>query len=329
MRILPFLQQYTQPTIYIKQSPIPKIYIGVDHGNRQIKTVNHTFISGLVSSKTVPPGMKDILQYNGTYYSLSHKRLPYRSDKTVDENFFMLTLIAVAQEIFTRKIPGNTFDVALGIGLPPQHYSRQKDAFTRYFSSKGRVEYKYKGRLFRVCFTSVKVYPQAYAAILPRFSEVCNISKLFIIDIGGYTTDVLLLRNGQPDMQTCYSLELGTIKLYNDVINQVNAQFDLLLDEGHIDDILINGATDYPEEVIAIVQNCARTYAASIVNQLRELECDLRLDRSRFCGGGSILLKPYLLETKKLLKAEFSTTINENAAGFEWGIYQQSANDSH
>lgn len=121
--------------------------------------------------------------------------------------------------------------VCMGIGLPPQHFSRQKDKFARYFMSKGRVEYKYKGRLFRVCFTNVKVYPQAYATILPNFNEVRSYPKLFIIDIGGYTTDVLLLRNGMPDMSVCYSLELGTIKLYNEIINTVNATCDLLLDE--------------------------------------------------------------------------------------------------
>lgn len=306
------------------QVPIPKLYIGIDHGNRQIKTVHHTFISGVASSKTIPPGINEILEYNGLYYSLSHKRLPYRSDKTIDENFFILTLIAVAKEITTRKQPGTTFDIALGIGLPPQHYSRQKDVFSHYFLNKGRVEYKYKGRLFRVCFSNVKVYPQAYAAILPRYAEVRTIPKLFIVDIGGYTTDILLLRNGTPDMQVCYSLEQGTIKLYNEIINQVNAQADLLLDESHIDDILINHSTDYPLDVLNIVTSCAEKYAINLINQLRELECDLRIDRSRFCGGGSILLKEYLLKTGKIAKAEFSESLNENAIGFEAGISQQS-----
>lgn len=304
---------------------IPKIFIGIDHGNRQIKTVNTAFVSGVVASKTIPPGMRDILEYNGMYYSLSQKRLPYRSDKTIDDNFFILTLFAVAKEIIFRKYSGATFDVVLGIGLPPQHYSRLRDKFTQYFTNRGRVEFKYRGKLFRISFPNVKVYPQAYAAILPRFAEISKIPKLFVIDIGGYTTDVLLLRNGNPDMQVCYSLEQGTIKLYNEIINQVSTNYDFLLDESHIDDILLNHSTDYPQEVIDLTNSCAASYAASIINQLRELECDLRIDRSRFCGGGSILLKDFLLSTGKLAKAEFAENLNENAAGFEWGVYQQSA----
>ena len=306
------------------QIPIPQLYIGVDHGNRQVKTVHNTFISGIIKSSTVPPGMKDVLEYNDMYYSLSSKRLPYKIDKTVDEDFFILTLIAIAEEIFSRKLPGSTFDAALGVGLPPQHYSRQKDRFGKYFTDKGRIEYRYKGRQFRVCITNAKVYPQAYAAILPRYAEICAIPKLFIIDIGGYTTDVLLLRYGRPDMQVCYSLELGTIKLYNDIINKITSDTDILLDETHIDDILIHNASDYPAQIISTICSCAEEYAASIVNQLRELECDLRIDRSRFCGGGSIMLKPYLIKTGRVPRAEFSTELNENAAGFEWGIINQS-----
>ena len=36
---------------------------------------------------------------------------------------------------------------------------------------------------------------------------------MFIVDIGGYTTDVLLLRNGKPDLQFCRSLESGVITM--------------------------------------------------------------------------------------------------------------------
>lgn len=43
-----------------------------------------------------------------------------------------------------------------------------------------------------------------------------NTLRVFIIDIGGYTTDVLLLRNGKTDMQFCRSLETGIITMNNE-----------------------------------------------------------------------------------------------------------------
>ena len=71
--------------------------IGVDHGNKQIKTVHCVpFVSGLQQSMTRPFGPS--LQYGGNYYTLSNERIPYRKDKTGDDRFFILTLIAIAEE---------------------------------------------------------------------------------------------------------------------------------------------------------------------------------------------------------------------------------------
>ena len=78
--------------------------IGVDHGNKQIKTVHCApFVSGLQQSMTRPFGPS--LQYSGNYYTLSNERIPYRKDKTGDDRFFILTLIAIAEELtaLTRK----------------------------------------------------------------------------------------------------------------------------------------------------------------------------------------------------------------------------------
>jgi len=77
--------------------------IGVDHGNKQIKTVHgEPFVSGLQQSLTRPFGQS--LQYCGTYYTLSNERIPFHKDKTEDDRFFVLTLIAIAEEITARGI---------------------------------------------------------------------------------------------------------------------------------------------------------------------------------------------------------------------------------
>ena len=77
--------------------------IGVDHGNKQIKTVHCSpFVSGLQQSITKPFGQS--LQYRGNYYTLSNERIPFRKDKTEDDRFFVLTLIAIAEELEARQI---------------------------------------------------------------------------------------------------------------------------------------------------------------------------------------------------------------------------------
>lgn len=62
--------------------------------------------------------------------------------------------------------------------------------------------------------------------------------RTFIIDIGGFTTDVMLLRNSVPDMQFCRSLEMGVIHMSNDIIGRVNAMYDMKIEDDHIVDII-------------------------------------------------------------------------------------------
>lgn len=58
--------------------------IAVDHGNRLIKIPNHApFTSGLLESDS-PPFGGETLKYQGKYYTLSKKRIPYHRDKTED-----------------------------------------------------------------------------------------------------------------------------------------------------------------------------------------------------------------------------------------------------
>lgn len=72
--------------------------IAVDHGNRNIKTENQIFTSGLVESDTEPP-LGDFLSYNKKYYTLSQQRIPYMRDKTKDDRFFILTLFGIGMEL--------------------------------------------------------------------------------------------------------------------------------------------------------------------------------------------------------------------------------------
>lgn len=49
--------------------------IAIDHGNYAIKTTNRSFVSGLSGHTVKPPMCDEILEYNGSYWTLSGKRL--------------------------------------------------------------------------------------------------------------------------------------------------------------------------------------------------------------------------------------------------------------
>lgn len=58
----------------------------------------------------------------------------------------------------------------------------------------------------------------------PRIQQL---SKVIVVDIGGFTADYLLIKNGQADLSVCDSLENGVITLYNRIKSKVNADYDM------------------------------------------------------------------------------------------------------
>ena len=134
--------------------------IAIDHGNKQIKTVNcQPFMSGLIESDIRPFG-EEVLEYNGKFYSLSEQRIPYRRDKTDDDRYFVLTLFAIAYELETKGwYSTDVLSVQLAVGLPPAHYGTQENAFTRYFSGRASSVLRFTEGLTPFKLTMWPVFP--------------------------------------------------------------------------------------------------------------------------------------------------------------------------
>lgn len=112
-----------------------EIIFGIDHGNGNMKGENVCFPCGLVRYVSEPGRFmnEDILEYQGTYYTLSDTKMPFKADKTVDDDYFILTLYALAMEARNKGITLTGKDVVLGVGLPPADYGQQATSFKKYF----------------------------------------------------------------------------------------------------------------------------------------------------------------------------------------------------
>lgn len=80
--------------------------IPVDHGNRNMKTVHHVFTSGLIENPHMIVADNDVIELGGMTYSLSNERLLYKRDKTVNDDYFVLTLFAIGKELGTAAQQG-------------------------------------------------------------------------------------------------------------------------------------------------------------------------------------------------------------------------------
>ena len=291
--------------------------LSIDHGNKQIKTVHKTFTSGLYESDTRPPFGRDVLFYNGKYYTLSDQRIPYMRDKTTDERFFILTLFAIGFELRRVLVSEHPVKIQLCIGLPPAHYGTLYKKFEQYFLERGQLNFRMDGTPYSILITEAECFPQAYAAAIPVFQKLQQLPRAIIVDIGGFTADYLQIKYGEVDLSVCDSLENGVIVLYNRIRSKINADFDMLLEESDIDAILMDKAQEYDEVACRIVREQAQLFIDDLAGKLRERMIDLRTGKTAFVGGGSILLRKQIEDCSKISPALFVDELSANTRGYE------------
>lgn len=298
-----------------------KKIIAVDTGNKCIKTINFAFVSGLSVSEEAPPFAIDHLWLNGKCYSLNNDRTPYKKDKTVDDTYYVLTLMAIAKELELEGTltPYSTHEIILAVGLPPKHLSQLGNSFKEYFlRGKRPVKFKYNGVTVTIIIDNVYVYPQGISAIILRHDEIKQYLQSCIVDIGGRTTDIIVLQNGQPyNADACYSLERGLVDIYNKVSIKAEERLNMTnVSDNQIDEIIKNPDADYPNELKQLTKEEANKFLNSLISKLVELKIDTMLSPCIFIGGGSCLLKKYILTNHKIAKPIFVDDIKSNAIGY-------------
>jgi len=315
--------EYAQK-IYQKKG-IESMLIAVDHGNKQIKLPSGRFFtSGINESDARPPFGDDFLKYKGKYYTLSNSRIPYMRDKTGDDRFYILNLFAIGFEIEdSGRYTEDLIPVELLVGLPPAHFGMQYEQFEKYFSRGVVEEFELHGKKFTVRVDEVTAYPQAFAAAMTMFYQISTYPKAVVIDIGAFTADYLLIKNGQADLSVCGSLENGVIMLYNQIAARVNSDLDMLLEESDIDAILKGEPNGFGEDVRGIVTGAVQIFISDLIGKLRERSIDLRSCKAIFVGGGSILLRKQIEISGKAASPIFVSNISANAKGYEF-LYKAS-----
>lgn len=73
--------------------------IAVDHGYGNIKTANTVTPTGVTAYETEPIFSGNILEYAGIYYRIGEGHKEFIADKAMDEDYYILTLMAVAREL--------------------------------------------------------------------------------------------------------------------------------------------------------------------------------------------------------------------------------------
>ena len=168
------------------------IIIGIDHGYYAIKTAHCSFPAGLTSyGEHEPYTRQGLLEFGGCFFVCGSGRQPIQRDKTVNDNYYLLTLAAIAKEIQQRGLPPEC-SVRIAAGLPLTSFGRDKPKFKDYLlRSNQPLNYKFEGVEYSITIEEVAVFPQGYAALMTETGLLQDEPSMLLMDLGGWTVDLM------------------------------------------------------------------------------------------------------------------------------------------
>ena len=302
--------------------------IGVDHGYAAMKTAHFSFPSGLVAYEHEPYTLKDVLEYGGKFYVVGSGRQGLQKNKTQTEDYYLLTLAAIAKELSFRHAEPAA-EIHLAAGLPLTSFGREKNAFRDYLLRDGRtVSFRYEGQEYSITIHKVSLFPQGYAAVLTQ-SILLDEPSVIVADIGGWTVDLMRLDNRIPNAASCRSLELGMIRCVDEISEQVRRLFGLSMTTAQIESALRGSFGGMDERIRAVIHTQAGKYARNLLSAVTESGLDIRAMPAIFLGGGAALLKRHLSATDGLCRPLILDDVSLNAKGYERLVGQMSRGVGH
>ena len=302
--------------------------IGVDHGYAAMKSAHFSFPTGLVEYDHEPYTQQNVLEYGGKFYVVGSGRQPLQKDKTLTEDYYILTLAAVAKELACRKADA-TASVHLAAGLPLTSFGRDKKKFRAYLLRDGRpVFFRFEGSAYTVRITEVSLFPQGYAAVLTQ-PDLLNEPSVILADVGGWTVDLMRLDNRVPNAATCRSLELGMIRCLDEIAEQVRRKLGLSMTAAQNESVLCGEASSVDDNAKQIIHREADGYARRLLSAIAESGLDARAMPAVFLGGGAALLKRRVRATEGLCRPVILDDVCLNAKGYERLVGQLTRSVGH
>ncbi len=321
---------------------------GIDVGNYDTKSQHTTIPSGYDGPYNEKPFHDEYLKFDGKYYVLTDKRLPYQMDKTDSDRCIILSLFSLAKEIIFHVTNANNNlvktkenvqrsintirEIGLGVGLPPTHYTKARlnvlrDYYMHYMGDG--IQFEYSGYQFNVKLVDFDVSPQGGAGVAAieeddwdKIVGMCE-DGYYVVDIGGYTVDTMKLGQDKKKMKVDFfaSREDGVITLFDNIISSMQSNYSVTLNYNTISNVISGKKTPLsvtsPGAEEAIISK-TQTYVNYLIDLERQLGVEYKSYPCIFLGGGTVLLKKYILKNNLIVPGLtlFVTNPNANAVGY-------------
>lgn len=286
------------------------VVVGIDHGYGNMKTTHCVFTTGIEKTMQKPIVSNNYLKFNGSYYVIGESHLTYQGEKTETEDFYVLTLAALAEELKYRGY--REANVIIAAGLPLAWVSTQKETFRTYLMQNRELKFEYKDEPYHVYISDIYVYPQGFAAIIQQpIDEDCMIA-----DIGNGTMNCMKIVGGRPVETSLRTERYGVSICIEQISDELSRAFAQDYPSSFVEKYIRKGCTGKENKATPVIRQGAEKYAEEIVRKLKSYGYIPEIMKLYVSGGGACILKNF----SDLCSVEGVTVIEDikaNAIGFE------------
>ncbi|MFV0527650.1 MAG: ParM/StbA family protein [Lachnospiraceae bacterium] len=288
--------------------------IGIDHGNRNIKTAHEIFSAAVQPLETKPDSLENILEFQNKTYQIGG-RVPReeRVDKTANDDYYLLTLAALAKEMRYRNL--TDAGVKLGAALPPRRFQAQKEGFKAYLSKTKELHFRFEGMHYHVNLEGTYLFMQGHVVVYTLLDEVPGFYLL--IDIGGGTVDLVGFVDGLPD-GNYYISDKGVLYCIDKTNEEVVAKLGAGVPPYITEAFMREGTYDCPEQYQKVITEQLKQYSNEIYEYIRANKYNPDVTNMVFMGGGASVVQHFGNNHDK--KIQFVTDVRANARGCEAAI---------
>ena len=314
--------------MYISEEKL--LLVGVDHGFSMMKHTHGCFPNGIKRLNGAATLKKNTLELNGQFYKVGEGRLPMKADKVSDEDYFILTLAAIAKECQYYDITEAC--VIIAAGLPFSRFGQEKEAFEKYLMGDGFYIFNFDEKTYIINIEKVFVFPQCYAAIASSLGQLGPES--LAVDIGSKTIDILHIVDHVPVESESTSILGALIECTEEIKNEVYRMTNRRVTETQIQTVMKTGTAEINEECLEIIRDKLKQFAKGVEAKLSELGFDPEMMPVTYVGGGAEIMRRYgtfqLEQTNGIVPKEHSggvflrknvryiEDIRANAIGYEY-----------
>ena len=288
-----------------------RIIIGVDHGYGNMKTAHRVFRTGVECMEEEPIVSKNFVKYKDKFYVIGESHLVYQGNKTDSEDFYILTLAALAEELKFRGL--HEANVTLAAGLPLAWMKSQGEDFKNYLMKEQELHFEFRKERYHVHLCGVEIFPQGFAAVV-NLGAMLGMNML--ADIGNGTMNVMQIIDNKPLEKSLVTDKFGAGICMKEIQKELSKESGEDIPEMLIEPLLRKGLQGRTDNIAKKAEYIAKKYTENIRKRLTDYGYKEELVHLYVIGGGGCLLQNYS-DLGEKAGVTFITDICANAKGYE------------